>query len=227
VSRSCHIKSASSIEVKKRQESSRRKNSWRRSGRLSRRRRKPGEEHARSKTGWSRNGDWKRRDESHGDTGTKRTSNFGSLVGRDHALYGTGRCTCTKSVTYEKARYLVFGRFANQSPVFKKAPYTRLPCRSVYEYPDSHHRLRKIISIQRPTCKALRLHPPPCSHIANFTILFPTLMSFGGISRSTVASLDAVAPTPRRLRSWRLALASRVSLAFHSFSCCLRFCDRA
>jgi hypothetical protein len=74
-------------------------------------------------------------------------------------------------------------------------------------------RLRKIVIMQRSRSKALRLHPPPYSHIANFTDLLPRSLPPGGTSRSTVASLDAVPPTPRRLRSWRLALCSRVSLA--------------
>lgn len=88
-------------------------------------------------------------------------------------------------------------------------------------------RCRKIVIVQNQEFKSLQLLPPPCSQMANFTDLFSMSTSFVATSHSTVVSLDAVPPMPRRLRSWRLALASRVSLAFHSFNCCLLFCDRA
>jgi hypothetical protein len=67
-------------------------------------------------------------------------------------------------------------------------------------------------------------------HMANFTLrLLVSTCCTGTMSLSTVDSLDAdgVPLIPLRRLSLRFALASRVSLNFHSFNCCRLFCDLA
>ena len=100
-------------------------------------------------------------------------------------------------------------------------------------------RIGRIISIVRSSSSKQKLASgiipspeititSPCLHMANFTVRFVLSTSFMGLtSRSPVASRDGVPLTPLRRLSLRLALASRVSLNFHSFSCCRRFCDLA
>jgi hypothetical protein len=104
-----HIKCASTTGVKKRLELSKRKNSWRRNEQRSKRGRKPGDGQERSMIDRNKRGDSKKREESHGDTGTKRTSSSGSLSLSTESLHAVDTCTtiCTKSVTYERAHYLV------------------------------------------------------------------------------------------------------------------------
>lgn len=64
-------------------------------------------------------------------------------------------------------------------------------------------------------------------YTANFTVRLMGLVGAAETSGFASVSREEVASTPRRLRSLRLALASRFSRAFHSNSCCLRFCDLA
>jgi hypothetical protein len=75
------------------------------------------------------------------------------------------------------------------------------------------------------SCAALRFFP---AHIENWTFRLGTSRGRRGTSLSIVDSLEACgrALTPRFLLWLRFARASRVSLAFHSCSCCFLRCAR-
>ena len=63
--------------------------------------------------------------------------------------------------------------------------------------------------------------------MANFTLRLVSTCLMGMMSLSTVDSLEEVPLIPLCRLSLRFALASRVSLSFHSFNCCRLFCDLA
>jgi len=138
-----HIKCASTIGVKKRLELSRRKNSWRRSERQSKRRGKRGDEQEKSMIERNKRRDWKKRGGSHGDIGTKRTSSSGSMSLSTESLHAVHMHNdlYQKNVVYERAHYFVSLTSRKHVADFQRcAGLLKTPSRSISRNPNSHHK---------------------------------------------------------------------------------------